>query len=74
MFRDELSGWLHTLDRPGHENDRAVSCEAWTGTSGYTYDRIARGTLHSRAACLSVLGGLQKLADGSGNPGRPAPA
>jgi len=23
LFRDELSGWLHTMDRPGHENDRA---------------------------------------------------
>ncbi len=24
LFRDELSGWLHTMDRPGHENDRAL--------------------------------------------------
>ena len=46
-------------DRPGHENDRAFYCEAWNGTSAYTYDRIGRGTLHIRAACLSVLGGLQ---------------
>src|SRR3989442_15687344 len=59
LFRDELSGWLHTMDRPGHENDRAFCCEAWNGTSGYTYDRIGRGTLHIRAACLSVLGGIQ---------------
>src|SRR5438128_6910695 len=59
LFRDELSGWLHTMDRPGHENDRAFYCEAWNGTSAYTYDRIGRGTLHIRAACLSVLGGIQ---------------
>src|SRR6266852_3197605 len=59
LFRDELSGWLHTMDRPGHENDRAFYCEAWNGTSGYSYDRIGRGTLHIRAACLSVLGGIQ---------------
>src|SRR3989441_2599093 len=59
LFRAELSGWLHTMDRPGHENDRAFCCEAWNGTSGYTYDRIGRGTLHIRAACLSVLGGIQ---------------
>ena len=45
LFRDELSGWLHTMDRPGHENYRAFYCEAWNGTSGYTYDRIGRGTL-----------------------------
>ena len=43
--RDEVSGFLHTLDRPGHENDRAFYCEAWNGTSAYTYDRIGRGTV-----------------------------
>src|SRR6266849_4245047 len=59
LFRDELSGWLHTMDRPGHENDRAFYCEAWNGTSAYTYDRIGLGTLHIRAACVSVLGGIQ---------------
>ena len=42
LFRDELSGWLHTMDRPGHENDRAFYCEAWNGTSAYTYDRIGQ--------------------------------
>ena len=57
LFRDELSGWHHTMERPGHENDRAFYCEAWNGTSAYTYDRIGRGTLHIRAACLSVLSG-----------------
>ena len=50
---------LNTMDRPGHENDRAFYCEAWNGTGAYTYDRIGRGTLHIRAACLSVLGGIQ---------------
>jgi putative DNA primase/helicase len=59
LFRDELSGFLHAMDRPGHENDRAFYCEAWNGTGAYTYDRIGRGTLHIRAACLSVLGGIQ---------------
>ncbi len=59
LFRDELSGFLHTMDRRGHENDRAFYCEAWNGTGAYTYDRIGRGTLHIRAACLSVLGGIQ---------------
>jgi len=59
LFRDELSGFLHTMDRPGRENDRAFYCEAWNGTGGYTYDRIGRGTVHIRAACVSVLGGVQ---------------
>src|SRR5260370_12626204 len=55
----ELSAFLYTMKRPGHENDRAFYCEAWNGTGAYTYDRIGRGTLHIRAACLSVLGGIQ---------------
>jgi putative DNA primase/helicase len=42
LFRDEVSGFLHTMDRRGHENDRAFYCEAWNGTGAYTYDRIGR--------------------------------
>jgi len=59
LFRDELIGWLRTLDREGHENDRAFYLEAWAGTGEYTYDRIGRGTLHIKAACVSILGGIQ---------------
>jgi len=39
LFRDELTGWLRTLDREGHENDRAFYLEAWNGNGPYTYDR-----------------------------------
>ena len=42
---------------------RAVLCEAWNGTGAYTYDRIGRGTLHIRAACVSVLGVVQGALD-----------
>jgi putative DNA primase/helicase len=59
LFRDELYGFLATMDRQGHENDRSFYCEAWAGTSAYTYDRISRGTLHIQAACVSILGGIQ---------------
>ena len=31
LFRDELTGWLRTLDREGHENDRAFYLETWNG-------------------------------------------
>jgi putative DNA primase/helicase len=58
-FRDELTGWLATLDRDGHQNDRAFFLEAWNGAGRYTYDRIARGTLHIDACCVSMLGGIQ---------------
>jgi len=59
VFRDELVGWLRTLDREGHENDRAFYLEAWNGTSGYVCDRIGRGTTYVEAVCLSILGGIQ---------------
>ena len=59
LFRDELSGWLRTMDREGHENDRAFFCESWNGTGSYVYDRIGRGTVYIPAACLSLLGGIQ---------------
>jgi putative DNA primase/helicase len=61
LFRDELAGFLRTMEREGHENDRAFYCEAWNGNGSYTYDRIGRGTLHISAACVSILGGIQPL-------------
>lgn len=59
VFRDELIGFLRSMDKDGHENDRAFYLEAWNGNAPYTYDRIGRGTLDIHAACVSVLGGIQ---------------
>lgn len=58
-FRDELSGWLQSLDREGREGTRAFFLECWNGTGPFTFDRIGRGTVEIEAACLSVLGGIQ---------------
>jgi putative DNA primase/helicase len=77
LFRDELNGFFRTLDRQGHEADRAFYLECWNGDGSFTYDRIGRGTLHIAGACLSVLGSIQPgpLADlvrglrGSGDDG-----
>jgi len=33
--------------------------EAWNGSGSYTYDRIGRGTIHIKATCISILGGIQ---------------
>lgn len=57
--RDELTGWLRSLDKQGREVDRAFYLESWNGTGSYTVDRIGRGTLHVEAVCISVLGGIQ---------------
>jgi hypothetical protein len=59
LFRDELTGWLNTLDKQGKEGDRAMYLECWAGTSDFTYDRIGRGTLRIESATLSIIGGIQ---------------
>lgn len=59
VFRDELTGWLRTLDRDGREADKAFYLEAWNGTGRFTSDRIGRGTVEIDAACVSILGGIQ---------------
>jgi len=59
LFRDELTGFLKTLDREGHESDRAFYLEAWNGTGRFTVDRIGRGTIDIQASCISILGGIQ---------------
>jgi hypothetical protein len=58
-FRDELVSLLKTLDREENAATRGFFLSAWNGTSGYTFDRIIRGTTHIDAACLSLLGSTQ---------------
>jgi hypothetical protein len=59
IVRDELAGWLRTLDKAGREGDREFYLEAWNGTGSYTVDRIGRGEVHIRALCVSICGGIQ---------------
>ena len=58
LVRDELVGLLRSLDKQGHENDRAFYLESWAGVGAFTYDRIGRGTLHIPALTLSIVGGM----------------
>lgn len=59
IVRDELAGFLKSLERPGREGDREFYLEAWNGTGEFKVDRIGRGTINIRAACVSLLGGIQ---------------
>lgn len=59
VFRDELSGWLRSLEKIGRETDRAFYLEAWNGFGSFTTDRIGRGTIHVDALCISIFGGIQ---------------
>jgi hypothetical protein len=59
LIRDEISGWLATLDKFGREGERGFFLSAWNGDTGYTMDRIGRGSVHVDACCVSMLGGIQ---------------
>jgi hypothetical protein len=56
---DELSGLLQSLDTPGQEAARGFFLTGWGGTSGYSFDRIGRGSIVLPRYCLSVFGGFQ---------------
>jgi putative DNA primase/helicase len=58
-WRDEMTGWLASLERQGRESERAFFLEGWSGHSGFTIDRIGRGSIHVEYCCLSVFGGIQ---------------
>jgi len=59
LERDELAGWLRSLERSDRKGDREFFLEAWNGLNPYTYDRIGRGTIRIPALCLSIIGGIQ---------------
>jgi hypothetical protein len=56
---DELSGLLQSLDTPGQEAARGFYLTGWSGTGGYSFDRIGRGSITLDRFCLSVFGGFQ---------------
>jgi Protein of unknown function (DUF3987)/Bifunctional DNA primase/polymerase, N-terminal/Primase C terminal 1 (PriCT-1) len=59
LLRDELAGWLRTLDKPGREGEREFYLESWNGAQPFTFDRIGRGTVHIPSVTLSIFGGVQ---------------
>lgn len=59
VLRDELTGWLKTLDKPGRENERPFYLESWNGKASHNIDRVGRGSLFVPALTLSILGGIQ---------------
>jgi putative DNA primase/helicase len=59
VLRDELTGWLASLERQGRESERAFYLECWNGDSSFTIDRIGRGSIHVEHCCVSLFGGIQ---------------
>jgi len=56
---DELSGLLQSLDTAGQEAARGFYLTGWSGTGGYSFDRVGRGSITLSRYCLSVFGGFQ---------------
>ena len=56
---DELSGLLQGLDTAGQESARGFYLTGWSGTGGYSFDRVGRGSITLDRYCLSVFGGFQ---------------
>jgi len=57
--RDELTGWLGELDKPGREGERGFYLQSWSGDAGFTVDRIGRGSIHVPAVCVSLIANIQ---------------
>jgi len=59
VCRDELYGFLKTIDSEQRPNDRAFYLEGFNGTGSYQSDRIGRGTTDIKNHVISVLGTIQ---------------
>jgi len=61
QLRDELMGWIRSMDNPSSQDARSFYLEAWNGTgSSFSYDTMSHGHLClDTGACVAVLGGVQ---------------
>lgn len=59
VIRDELSGFLAGLEKPGREQDRAFYLESWSGKNSFRFDRVSRETINIPALCLTLIGTIQ---------------
>lgn len=59
IVRDELTGWLRSFERQGHEQDKAFYLEAWDGGGSFAFDRIGRGRIYIKNVTVSVIGTIQ---------------
>lgn len=59
VFRDELIGWVRSLDVQNQSDSRSFFLEGWNGKGKYSFHRVTRPTIEIKTLCLSVLGGIQ---------------
>jgi putative DNA primase/helicase len=60
VVRDELTGWLRSLEKQDQGQAKSFYLEAWEGTgASFQYDRIGRGHILIPNCVVTVLGGIQ---------------
>lgn len=59
VWRDELVGWFHSLNKENQKEARGLYLTGWSGTEGYATDRIGRGHVRADRVNLSLLGTIQ---------------
>ena len=57
--RDELTGWLKSLEADYDLNARSFILELWKGAISYTQARVGNGEIHIQSGTLSIIGGIQ---------------
>ena len=57
--RDELTGWLASLESESNQQARSFYLEGFNGLGSFQVDRIGRGSVFIDTHCLSVIGGIQ---------------
>ncbi|WP_413518975.1 YfjI family protein [Psychrobacter glacincola] len=57
--RDELTGWLASLESESNQQVRSFYLEGFNGLGSFQVDRIGRGSVFIDTHCLSVIGGIQ---------------
>ena len=60
VFRDELQGWFHSLNKENQKEARGLYLTGWSGTEGYATDRIGRGHVRAERVNISLIGTIQQ--------------
>ena len=59
QFRDELTGWLKSLEADYDTNARTLILELWKGGINYEKARVGDGEIQITSGTLSIIGGIQ---------------
>lgn len=59
IFRDELMGWFHSLNKENQKESRGLYLTGWGGTESYATDRIGRGHVRADRVNISLIGTIQ---------------